>query len=85
MTKRTVLDCRKEKAGAPIAARSPANVDRIRVSVQQSPKKSLRRRSQELGISITSLQRMFKEGPDQVPIQNIHMPQAHGHRQEETY
>ena len=39
MTKGTVLDCRKEKAGAPITARSPANVDRVRASVQQSPKK----------------------------------------------
>ena len=38
MTKGTVLDCRKEKAGAPITARSPANVDRVRASVQQSPK-----------------------------------------------
>ena len=40
MTKGTVLDCKKEKVGAPIRARSPANVDRVRASVQQSPKKS---------------------------------------------
>ena len=40
MTKGTVLDCRKEKAGAPITARSPANVDGVRASAQQSPKKS---------------------------------------------
>ena len=39
MTKGTVLDCRKEKAGAPITARSPANVDRVHASVRQSPKK----------------------------------------------
>ena len=57
-TKGTVLDCRKEKAGAPITSRSPANVDRVRASVQQSPKKSLRHRSQELGISVASLQQM---------------------------
>ena len=25
------------------------------------------------------------QGPDQVTIQNVHMPQAHGHRQAETY
>ena len=61
MTKGTVLDCRKEKAGAPITARSPANVDRVRDSVQQSPKKSLRHRIQELGISVTSLQRMLRK------------------------
>ena len=44
MTKGTLLDYRKEKAGAPITARSPANVDRVRASVQQRP--NLRRRSQ---------------------------------------
>ena len=60
MTEGTVLDCRKGKAGAPITARSPANVDRVGGSVQQSPKKSLRRRSKELGISVTSLQRMLR-------------------------
>ena len=38
MTKGTALDCRKEKVGAPITAKSPANVDRVRASVQQSPK-----------------------------------------------
>ena len=58
MTKKTALDCRKEKAGAPITARSPANVNRVRASAQSNPKKSLRRRSQELGISVTTLQRM---------------------------
>ena len=56
MTRGTVLDCKKGKAGAPISARSRANVDRVRASVQQNPKKSLWRRSQELGISVTSLQ-----------------------------
>ena len=56
MTKGTVLDCRKEEAGAPITARSLANVDRVCASVQQSPKNSLRHRSQELWISVTSLQ-----------------------------
>ena len=34
MTKGTVLDCRKEKAGALISARSQANVERVRASVQ---------------------------------------------------
>ena len=67
MAKGTVLDCRKEKAGAPITARSPANVDRVRASVQQSPKKSLRRRSQELGISVTSLQRRLRKNLTKFP------------------
>ena len=69
MTKGTVLDCRKEKAGAPITARSPANVDRVRASVQQGPKKSLRHRSQELGISITSLQRMLRKDLNNFPYE----------------
>ena len=59
MTKGTILECRKEKAGAPIIARSPANVDKVRASVQQSPKKSPSHKSQERGISVTSLQRML--------------------------
>ena len=67
MTKGTVLDCRKEKAGAPITARSPANEDRVRASVQQSPKKSLRHMSQELGISVTSLQRMLRKDLNNFP------------------
>ena len=67
MSKGTVLDCRKEKAGAPITARSAENVDRVRGSVQQSPKKSLRHRSQELGISVTSLQQMLRKDLNKFP------------------
>ena len=67
MTKGTVLDSRKGKAGAPSTARSPANVDRIRASVQQSPKKSFRLRSQEFGISLTSLQRMLRNDLTKFP------------------
>ena len=52
MTKETVDDCRKEKVGAPITARSPANVDRVRVSVQQSLKKSLSHRSKGFGYQL---------------------------------
>ena len=33
MTKGTVLDCRQGKAGAPITARSLANIDRVRAFV----------------------------------------------------
>ena len=86
MTRGTVLDCKKGKTDAPISARSRANVDRVRASVQQNPKKSLLRRSQELGISVTSLQQMLRKDLTQFAyIQNIHMPQAHGHRQAETH
>ena len=72
MTKGTVLDCRKGKAGAPITARSPANVDRIRTSVQQDPKKFLWRRSQKLGISVTSLQRMLRKNLTNSPTKYPH-------------
>ena len=67
MTKRTILDCRKGKTGALITARSPANVDRVNASVQQSPKKFLWHRSQKLGISVTSLQRMLKKNLTKFP------------------
>ena len=67
MAKGTVLDCRKEKAGAPITARSLANVDRVCASVQQSPKKSLRHWSQELGISVTSFQQMLRKDLTKFP------------------
>ena len=67
MTKGTVLDCRKEKADAPITARSPANVARVCASLQQSPKKSFRHRSQEIGILVTSLQRMLRKDLNNFP------------------
>ena len=67
MTKGTILDCRKEKAGTPITVRSPENVDGVRASVQQCPKKSLRRKSQELGISVTSLQQMLRKDLTKFP------------------
>ena len=67
MTKGTVLDCRQEKAGAPITARSSANIDRVRSSVRQSLKKSLRRRSQELGISVISFQQILRKNLSKFP------------------
>ena len=41
----------KSRNGRKLTARSPENVDAVRDSVGQSPKKSLRRCSQELGLS----------------------------------
>ena len=67
MTKGTVLDCRKGKAGVPITTRFSANMDRVRASVQQSPKKSLWHRSQELGISVTSLLRILRKDLTKFP------------------
>ena len=68
MTKGTLFDCQRQgKAAAAITARFPANIDRVRASVQQSSKKSLRRRSQKLGISVTSLQRMLRKDLSKFP------------------
>ena len=48
------------RSGRKLTARCPENVDMVRDSVGRSPKKSLRRRSQELGLSRASLQRILK-------------------------
>ena len=42
-------------SGPPITIRTPDNVTRVQESVGRSPSKSLRRRSQELGISVSSV------------------------------
>jgi len=68
-----------------LVCQSQQDLQRIRASVQQSPKKVLQAqkpRAWDIGYKSSA---NAKEGPDQVPIQNIHMPQAHGHRQAETY
>ena len=46
-------------SGPPITIRTPDNVSRVQESVGRSPSKSLRRRSQELGISVSSVRRML--------------------------
>ena len=45
-------------SGRPKSARSQENIDAIRNSVSRSPRKSLRRRSQELGINRDSIRRI---------------------------
>ena len=52
----------KSTSGRKLTARSPENVDAVRDSVWRSPKKSLRRRSQELGLSHSSVHRILKNG-----------------------
>ena len=47
-------------SGRKVSARTVRNIDAVRNSVGHSPKKSLRRRSQELGISRESLRRVLK-------------------------
>ena len=51
---------KKSTSGRKLTARSPENVDAVRDSVGQSPKKSLRRCSQELGLSRSSVHRILK-------------------------
>ena len=53
-------------SGKKLTARLPENVETVRDSVARSPKKSLRRLSQELGLSRSSVQ----EWPSVVSIQN---------------
>ena len=50
---------RRTHSGRPRSARTDANVDRVRDSVARSPKKSLRRRSQQLGMSSASVRRIL--------------------------
>ena len=50
----------KSTSGRKLTARSPENVDAVKDSVGQSPKKSLRRCSQELGLSRSSVHRILK-------------------------
>ena len=46
-------------SGPPITISTPDNVSRVQESVGRSPSKFLRRRSQELGISVSSVRRML--------------------------
>ena len=59
----TVLSINKKAAaptsGREMTARTPGNIEAVRTSVSRSPKKSIRRRSQELGISYASVQRIL--------------------------
>ena len=47
---------------------TPENVNRVRESVEQSPRPSTRRRSQAFGISRTSLRRILKKNYIVIPI-----------------
>ena len=59
----TVLSINKKAAattsGRKTTSRTLGNIEALRTSVGRSPKKSIRRRSQELGISYASVQRIF--------------------------
>ena len=48
-------------SGRPASTRTQRNIDAVRDSVGRTPKKSLRRRSQLLGISRESLRRVLKD------------------------
>ena len=49
------------RSGKKLTTRCPYNVDAVRDSVGRSPKKSLQSRSQELGLSHVSFQKIFKD------------------------
>ncbi len=50
---------RDTHSGRPASARTPEKIDAVRDSVARSPKKSLRRRSQDLGIPRESMRRIL--------------------------
>ena len=56
-------------SGRSASARTERNIDAVQDSVGRSPKKSLRRRSQELGISRESLRRILKSDLNLYPYQ----------------
>ena len=50
----------KSASSRKLTARSPGHVDAVRDSVRRSPKKSFQRRSQDLDISCSSVDRILK-------------------------
>lgn len=55
----SLVDDNKGHSGHPFSARTPANIAVVRDRLQQSPRKSTRRLSQEVGISRTSVRRII--------------------------
>ena len=82
MTKGTVLDCRKENYRQSL--QDLLQMWTTESVVQQSPKKVPAAQVPRAWDISNKSSANAKEGPDSVPVQNIHMPQAHGHRQAET-
>ena len=64
--------------------RTERNIDAVRNSVGRSPKKSLRRRSQELGIFRESLRRVLESDPSLVSLPDPNKAKAHGGRHGKT-
>ena len=59
-TERTVHNVNKGRSGRTRGARTEQNIEAVRLSAVQSPKKSCRRRSQELGLSRMGTVRILK-------------------------
>ena len=55
----SLVDNNKDHSGRPFSTRTPAYIQAVRDHLQQSPRKSTRRLSQEVGISRTSVQRVI--------------------------
>lgn len=60
-TEGTVHNLNKKRSGRPKTVRTVENVDAVRQSVTQSPNKSLRRRSQELGLTRATTHRILRQ------------------------
>ena len=79
----TVHNMHKGHSGRPAAVtKSQANIDAVRESVVASPKKSHRRRSQELGLSPASTRRIMNRA-EAFPVRDIHEAQTDRQRQGE--
>ena len=75
----TYLETKAEnpRSSRKLTARWPDDVDVVRDSVRWSPKKSIQRHSQKLGLSCTSLQRILKDFqlyPYRIQITYKHTP-----------
>ena len=70
----TILNINKGRSGRPRSVRCEGNMERVRESVMQSPKKSHRQRSAELGLTPSSIRRIMKQDLNLFPF---HITTAH--------
>ena len=73
--KKTLHKVNKERSGQQSAI-TPEELEQVRKSVNKSPKKSLRIRVKELGMSPTTLLRVTKKDLKLLPISNFNAPCA---------
>ena len=70
----SLVDNDKGHSSRPFSARNPTNIQVVRDRLQQSPRKSTRRLSQEVGISRTSAGRVIHKRLNIVSLQDKNSP-----------